>query len=136
MGASYSFVFCGVLGGALSYPENANNPVLASPVWNLLDSWSYPERLRGFGVLGALGMILFLIFYSSCHWSLDYCGFLGVTSRTNWILAMMSGALLGFSGVGLVYTYLRRFDDVGGGPLMYGNSGYNPAPSQPSISMI
>jgi hypothetical protein len=130
MGASYSFICCGLLGGALSHPDNE------SPLLGPLESRSYPEKLKILGGLGLVGFILFLLFYSSCHWSLDYCGFVGVTSGKNWVFAMLSGLLMGFAGVGLVYTFLRRSDEYG--TNMYGSSstGYNPAPTQPAISMI
>jgi hypothetical protein len=117
------------LGGALSHPEN-QSPLLAP-----IESRSYPEKLKVFGAIGAVGLIFFLIFYGSCHWSLDYCGFIGVASTRNWVFAMLSGIMMGFGGVGLVYAYLRRSDDYG--PTAFGSaSGYNPAPTQPAISMI
>jgi hypothetical protein len=129
MGASYSFVCCGLLGSALSHPEN-QSPLLAP-----IESRSYPDKLKVFGAIAGVGLIFFLIFYSSCHWSLDHCGFIGVTSTRNWVFAMLSGIMMGFGGVGLVYAYLRRSDDYG--PTAFGSaSGYNAAPTQPAISMI
>jgi hypothetical protein len=126
MGASYSFVCCSLLGGALSYPEN--EAPLLSP---LLDSRSYQDKLKIFGACCGFGFFLFLFFYASCDWSLDYCGFMGVSSGKDWVLSALSGAMLGFGIVGLIFAYLRRSDNSS-----HAGSGYNAAPTQPAISMI
>lgn len=116
-----------MLGGALSYPEN-ESPLLAP-----IAGRSYQDKLKIFGAIALVGFILFMLFYSSCRWSLDYCGFLGVSKGKDWAFAILSGWMLGFGMVGLAYAYLNRSDDYGpsGGP------GYNPmATTQPAISMI
>lgn len=137
MGASYSFICCSLVGGALAYPENE------SPLLPPIESRPYMDKLKIFGGIAVIGFILFMLFYSSCQWSLDYCGFIGVSSAKNWAFAILSGWMLGFAVVGLVYAFLRRSDDYGpsGGYGGGGGSGsYNPMMSgsatQPAISMI
>jgi hypothetical protein len=125
MGASYSFICCGVLGGALTYPDNE----LIPPI---IRERNYPEKLKLFGAIALAGLVCFFIFYASCNWSLDYCGFRGVSSGGMWVMAMLAGLLLGAGIVGVIYTYLNRSDDFG--PMGSGN--YNPMVTQPAISMI
>mmetsp|Transcript_22292 Transcript_22292/g.36900 ORF Transcript_22292/g.36900 Transcript_22292/m.36900 type:complete len:148 (-) Transcript_22292:482-925(-) len=147
MGASYSFICCSLVGGALSYPDNE------SPLLPPIASRPYPDKLKIFGGIAAVGFLFFMLFYSACQWSLDYCGFIGVSSSKNWVFSILGGWMLGFGVVGLIYAFLRRSDDysssggggyggVSGGGGASGAGSYNPmmgasgATTQPAISMI
>mmetsp|Transcript_12242 Transcript_12242/g.17958 ORF Transcript_12242/g.17958 Transcript_12242/m.17958 type:complete len:128 (+) Transcript_12242:69-452(+) len=127
MGASYSLVCCGVLGGALSHPDNGYLPSLVS-------DRSYQEKLKLFGAITLIGLILFFIFYSSCDWSLDYCGLRNVSSWKMVLISMFGGIFLGGGLVGLITSYLRKSEDP------YAGGGYNPmnpmVSTQPAVSMI
>lgn len=134
MGASYSFICCSLVGGALSHPDNETQVLVP-----LIEQ--RPEKMKIYGALAAVGFVFSILFYASCHWSLDYCGFIGVSSTKDWFFAIVGGLLLGFGVVGLIYSFLRRSDDQG--PAGYGaggSGGYNPmmggVTTQPAISMI
>jgi hypothetical protein len=126
MGASYSFICCSLVGGALSHPDNETQVLVP-----LIEQ--RPDKMRIFGALAAVGFVFSIMFYASCHWSLDHCGFIGVSSTKD-------GLLLGFGVVGLIDSFLRRSDDQGPAGYGGGSGSYNPmmggVTTQPAISMI
>ena len=120
MGASYSFVFC-LLGSGYA--------AVQPPVESILSSRETPEKLKILGGVTLAGLIMFIIFYQQCMWSMDVCGLLHYATAVLWGLAIMAGSCLGFG----ITSLIMHFASGGSG----GAPNYNTLQTTaPSVTMI